>query len=342
MNQTRKTKKIEIEIYEDAEADFLLSLLNSSKKEIYKDTVINSIAIPFDKHKNFIDDAIIPVCNNTKKSVRRFWIHFKEMSLHKNSKIYGDIIGDTFNSFFEKKISVILILIHGLWCALKELQNKISREDEKYILASLSNSIFDYYFSQSKLKEAIINSSNAEENAKAIFENRKYLKNEEYQFTKIEVITPFGKCTMNEIYKILVAIFLYIETGQQLEGEQDLEFDIIKILYQELKRDYDISDYATNIITGFVLSELGFLKNKKDHEKQDTQSSWKDYLRNSVENKVRCKMVVDKDKIIFVGKPLINEQLGLQYFLKNFKSIYLDILLLKRAENKAKMSILSE
>jgi hypothetical protein len=46
INQPRKTKKIEIEVYEDEEADFLLSLINSHNMTISKEQIIKNIYLP--------------------------------------------------------------------------------------------------------------------------------------------------------------------------------------------------------------------------------------------------------------------------------------------------------
>lgn len=308
-NQPRKTKKIEIEVYEDEEADFLLSLINSHNMTISKEQIIKSIYLPNLDYKVYWESISIPTYKETKKTIRQIWRYFSKASKHRSSQMYKELVGDNFNSFYHTRISFILWGIIGTWHGMKMLKQHIKPEDKQYFLASLSNLIFNHFTREVKLGMSYLSDKNDEEAwAKKVLSRTKFGKNGEYEWLENKTIIWNEVYTRNDIYNLIDAMSLFVEKGQQQKENQLIEFFIIELLYKELKSNYKFSNHVINIIVGYILAELGFINNEETYDELDRGVAWKEYLKSNVENKIKNKMIVDRDNIEFIGKPFLEKR----------------------------------
>lgn len=310
MNQPRKTKKIEIEVYEDEEVDFLLSLINSYKNNISKEQISQRVFFPYINYKFFWESMQEPVYKETKKTVRNIWRHFKVASKHKSSQMYKELVGENFVSFYNTRISYMLWVIFSLWHGMKILKVQIKPEDKQYFLASLSNLIFNYF--TRNVKVALDNMSDKDDVeawAEKIWNSNKFGENGEYEWHENKTIILNNIYTRNDIYCLLNGMSLIVEQGQQQSKEnQQVEFLIIEFLYQELKSNYNFSNHVINIIIGYILAKLGFLHNQETYDELNKEVTWNDYVKSNIENKIKNKNIVDRDKIVFVGKPFLEKK----------------------------------
>jgi hypothetical protein len=316
--QPRKTKKIEIEIYEDEEADFLLSLINSYKTDISKEQITKRVFFPFIDYKRFWESLQAPIYQATRKSIRDIWRYFKLASKHKSSQTYKKLVGENITSFYNTKIAAILLVIFGLWNSMKILRQNIRPEDKQYFLASLSNLIFNHFTRDLKVALSYMSSKEDKEKwAEEIFRSNKFGENGEYDWLEDNTIIWNKIYTRNDIYNIINEMSLFVEKGQHSQENQFIESLIIETLYKELKSNYQLSNHVINIIIGFLLAKLGFLINEQAYDELDRGVVWKEYLKSSIENKVKNKMLVDRDKIEYVGNPFLDkkpEPIDKEYF----------------------------
>jgi hypothetical protein len=309
MNQPKKTKKIEIEIYEDEEADFLLSLINSLNTNISKEQITKSIYFPNLDYKVYWESMLIPVHGETKRTIRSIWRYFKLASKHKSSPMYKDMVGENFNSFYDTKISFILWGIVGMWHGMKLLKQQIRPEDKQYFLAALSNLIFNYFKKDVKVTLSYLsNKDDLEKWTKKLWESNKFAQNGEYEWLENKTIIWKEVYSRNDIYNFINEMSLFVEKGQQPKENQHIEFLVIELLYKELKSNYKFSNHIINIIIGYILAELGFLIKEEAYDELDRGVAWKEYLKSSIENKIKNKMIVDRDKIDFVGNPFLEKK----------------------------------
>ena len=262
-NQPRKTKKIEIEIYEDEEADFLLSLINSYKTDVLKEQITNKVFFPFVDYKVFWDSMQEPIYKETKKTVRNIWKYFKVASKHNSSQMYKQFVGENFASFYNTRISAILWSIVGLWHGMKILKGRIRPEDKQYFLAALSNLIFNHFLKVVKVSWSYMYADREDKEAwaKGVLKSSDFGKHGEYDWSEDRTYMWDGIYTRNDIYNVINAMSMFVEKGQQTKKNQAIESLIIEFLYKELKGNYKFSNHVINIIIGYILAELGFLNN---------------------------------------------------------------------------------
>lgn len=250
-----------------------------------------------------------PIYKETKKTIRNIWKYFKVASKHNSSQMYKQFVGENFASFYNTRISAILWSIVGLWHGMKILKGRIRPEDKQYFLASLSNLIFNHFLSNVKVALAYMsNKDDMEAWAKRVWESNKIGENGEYEYNEGKAIIWDEFYTRTQIYSLLNSMSLFVEKGQESKENQQVEALIIELLYKELKGNYKFSNHVINIIIGYILAELGFLTNEAQYDELDREVPWKDYLKSNIENKIKNKMIIDRNKIEFVGEPFLEKK----------------------------------
>ena len=307
MNQLRKTKKIEIEIYEDEEADFLLSLMNLSKDDACKYLLISKI-VP----KSIDSQTIYNMCGESyvkgyRFGLKSFWRYFKTSAKNNNSRFYLEMTGETYNQFHQREISILLSLIFGLFNTFKEL-SKNKTIEANFLSLLLTNFIFNKLVLYDALMK-LQGEENEDKISKIMIlsniiglisrQDNKYL----HQYSTIETVfkIPISRNFINNYILILME---FLEKGQTTKEIDEVQNYIIENLYEEVKKHYQFTDHAIFTIIGYVLATIGLLKNQEEHDSDDKRQTWREYLKNSVSNRVKSKLLLNSKNIEFVGKPL--------------------------------------
>jgi hypothetical protein len=289
MNNKRKTKKIEVEVYEDQVADFILALnhLKNDSTNIYCSKVISeSISVDtsdIDLYVEIFDSGV----KEAYEKLKLMWLYFKKSAQRYSD--YGLITGKSFKEFLRKPPISFMVFFIAFEYTLKRLSFHLDINKLPYFSAFWANKTVNTFIaSYITISKQFTNvEGDTTITGKKLLTMMNSL--ETYYFIDEDGKNNIHNKEVRNSYfhsmNNLITIWL---SPDHLRGSINKEDIIIALLLKSFEDSYpDLKQHKTTIYIGFFLSIIGYLYSELKYPIEDKRQTWLEYINTHVNNKLK-------------------------------------------------------
>ena len=313
MNQPRKTKKIEIEVYEDQVADFILALnhLKNDPQNAYCGKIISkSVHVDTSDIGLYVEIFDLGV-KEARMKLRLMWFYFKKSS--KRYPEYSLITGDSFKEFLNKPPISFMVFFIAFEYTLKRLSFHHNINKLPYFSAFWANKTINTFIaSYITISKQFIN-----EERDTTITGKKLLTMidslETYYFIdENEKSNVHNKEVRDSYYHGMNELITIWQLPQDnLRGVTTKQDIIIALLLKSFEDNYpDLKQHKATIYVGFFLSIIGYIDSELKYKIESKSQTWQEYLNTHVNNKLKKIKKQDINTDFLIISDLVNEKIS--------------------------------